>query len=57
MTTTKGVIDLKEYAPHLLINRSQSMGAAVPGATGGAATASSTVGKDYEFVKIIQNLY
>lgn len=56
MATTKGVIDLKEYAPHLLVNRSQSMGAA-PGSAGGAATASSTVGKEFEFVKIIQNLY
>jgi hypothetical protein len=51
-TIVKGTVDMKEFAPHLLeqvtnsLKRSQSIG--------GFATQPS---KDFEFVKIIQHLY
>ncbi|CDW90352.1 UNKNOWN [Stylonychia lemnae] len=62
---TQGVIDLKEFAPHLLdsntnLKRSYSLNSAMPGGVGVGQNQQTTTGgsaKDQEFVKIIQQLY
>jgi hypothetical protein len=57
-SVAKGLIDLKEYAPHILEQSKQNaIGRSLNGAATTTSSAASNANKDREVVNMIQQIY